>query len=76
MYWNDMVWWAWIPMMTGMILFWGFVAWVVIRLLSSQEAGRGPSESPARQILDARFARGEIGASDFQRARRLLEARR
>ena len=60
-------------MTIGMIIFWGLVAGVAIRLLSGEGSDRAPSERSARQILDARFARGEVGASEYEHARRLLE---
>ena len=72
MYWHDMAWWAWIPMSVGMLLFWAFVAWLVLRLLPRGDSG-GTSEPSARRILDLRFARGDIGADEYQQARSLLE---
>ena len=76
MYWHDMAWWAWIPMTFVMVLFWGVLAWLVVRLFSDRDAGRGAPETSARQILDARFARGEIGVGEYEQARRLLDAPR
>ena len=73
MYWHDMVWWAWIPMSVAMLLLWALVAWLVLRLLPRGEVGDGTSEPSARRILDARFARGDIGADEYQQARSLLE---
>jgi putative membrane protein len=74
MYWQDLDWWAWVPMTIGMILFWGVVAWVAVRLLVE---GRGPVREPqepaAREILDARLARGAIDGAEYEEARRLLE---
>ena len=75
MYWHDMSWWAWLPMTLGMILVWGVVAWAVIRLLMDRrDPVREPREPTAREILDARFARGAIDATEYQDAKRLLEA--
>ena len=75
MYWHDTTWWAWIPMTLGMLAFWAFVAWLAFRLLPRREADGGTSEPAARSILDARFARGEIGADEYRQARNLLERR-
>ena len=72
MYWHDMAWWAWAPMTVGMVLFWGLLAWLTIRLLSGGGGDQAPPEPSARQILDARLARGEIGAGEYEQARRLL----
>ena len=75
MYWHDMSWWAWLPMTLGMILVWGVVAWAVIRLLMDhRDPVREPREPTAREILDARFARGAIDATEYQDVKRLLEA--
>jgi putative membrane protein len=61
-------------MTLGMILVWGVVAWVAIRLLVDRRDPVGePREPTAREILDARFARGAIDATEYQRARRMLE---
>jgi putative membrane protein len=74
MYWHDMDWWAWLPMTLGMILVWGVVAWVAIRLLvDRRDVVREPREPTAREILDARFARGAVDAAEYREARRMLE---
>ncbi len=74
MYWHDMSWWAWLPMTLGMVLVWGVVAWAVIRLIvDHRDPVREPREPTAREILDARFARGAIDATEYQDAKRLLE---
>ena len=59
----------------GMIAFWGLLGWAVYRLItSSTRAPRtvAAAEADARLILDARFARGEIDAEQYRRARSLL----
>ena len=73
MYWHDMGLSAWIPMTLGMLLFWGLVAWLVVRLTSGSSTGGGGAEPSARQVLDGRLARGEIGVSEYETARRVLE---
>ena len=49
-----------------MLLFWGLVAWVVITLVRQgdrdQRAHRG-----AHEILDERYARGEIDDDEYRR---------
>ena len=72
MHWQEMAWWAWVPLSIGMLLFWGLLAWLALRLLSGRGSDPAASEPSARQILDARFARGEIGAGEYEHARRLL----
>lgn len=71
----DMDWWAWLPMMFGMILFWAIIAWAVVRLsVGGREPVREPSEVSARETLLARLARGEIDGAEYEATRRLLEA--
>ncbi len=72
MYGSDMSWWAWGPMMFGTLLVVGLLVWLVVRLLSDATTQPGPSEPSARQILDARFARGEISEAEYEKARRVL----
>jgi len=58
----------------GMILFWGLIALFIVWLVRSitgagdQAAGR----KSARQILDERFARGEIDQGEYEQKRRML----
>jgi putative membrane protein len=61
-------------------LFWvvviGLVVWAVIALLpGSRPAGQGRPETP-EQILDRRFALGEIDAEQYRRAREVLVGHR
>lgn len=81
MYWNGG--WAW---MTLMPLLWialiGIVAWAVVRL-TQHSAGRHdapdpwktPRETP-EEILDRRFASGDIDADTYSEARKHLAAHR
>jgi putative membrane protein len=57
----------------GMILVWVVIIVAVValvRLLTGGFQGRGTS---ARQLLDERFARGEIDRQEYEEKRRLLE---
>ena len=61
--------WAWWWMAIAMVLFWGTVAWVVVTL------ARRPSTSArrdARDVLDERYARGEIDAEEYRTRRETL----
>ena len=73
MYWHDMGGWAWIAMSLGMLLFWALVAWLVVRLASGPSNRGGAAAPSARQVLDARLARGEIGMREYEAIRRVLE---
>ena len=63
--------------MLMMIAIWGGLitlgVWAVARITRGQE-GQASSESP-RQILDRRFASGEIDSEQYAEARRMLEGR-
>lgn len=72
--------WSWGPMLLGglmMILFWAAVITLVV-LLVRWLAGLGttreqrPYKSSAVEILEERFARGEIGREEFEERRRVL----
>lgn len=62
-------------MFVGLLVLVGLVAlavWAVIYFTGSGGSSRGTSDLQARQILDQRYARGEIGDDDYQRMRRQL----
>ena len=63
--------------MLMMLLVWGgliaFGVWAIARVTRSQE--RPPSSESPRQILDRRFAAGEIDAEHYAEARHVLESR-
>jgi putative membrane protein len=68
-------WAGWIAMVVMMVVFWGAIAWVIVTLIrhSGQRAEQpSPSGSDALQILDQRFARGEIDDEEYQRRRTML----
>lgn len=46
----------------------------LVRALSDRDAGSGRSASSALQILEERFARGEIDREEFEERRRTLES--
>ncbi len=68
--------------MIGMVLLWAAliaaIVWVVVRLLPGRQAAQGPrsaQESP-EEILDRRFARGEIDLETYQAQRSALASAR
>lgn len=63
----------------GMLLFWGVIILLivlVVRGLSGGRADRGASSAPAAnsalQILQERFARGEIDKDEYEERRKVL----
>ena len=83
MWWNDgmgygMGWGGWVLMAVVMVAFWGLVVAGVLALFRSMRTDRTASFGPdarAREILDERFARGEIDAEEYRLRRDELRAR-
>ena len=73
MYWGtgDWNWAAWLAMTVSMVAFWGLIASAIISL-ARRPTHHGPT---AEQILDERFARGDIDDDEYRR-RRGARARR
>jgi putative membrane protein len=71
---GDGGWWG--AGMVAMVVFWvavvAAVVWAVARLTRRAPAARQTPES-ARQVLDRRFAAGELDEEQYARARRVLE---
>lgn len=68
-----MMWAGWGWHWWWMIAFWavviGLVAWAVVRVAPTNRS----EPSRARQILDERYARGEVDDDDYRRLRSALE---
>ena len=75
--WNDNSGWMNGNGMWLMLLFWGaliaLAVWAIIRT-TRRRSPTTSAESP-RQILDRRFAAGEVDAEQYGEARRVLEGR-
>jgi putative membrane protein len=73
-FWSDGTpWWGWVLMCLGMIAFWAAVigaVWYAVTHAVRSESTTG-SRSP-EQILDERFARGEIDADEYATRRDAL----
>ncbi|MBL29143.1 MAG: hypothetical protein CMM50_16545 [Rhodospirillaceae bacterium] len=73
--------WGWGHMLFGsisMIIFWGGLILLVvllIRWLGDGHTGFGPRRRTALDILEERFARGEIDHEEFEARRRRLSDR-
>jgi len=67
--------WGGMGMGFGMFLFWGLLLAVIVilavRMLDSGVRGKGKDKS-AREILDERYARGEIGREEYEQKKRDL----
>jgi len=62
---------AWWWMGVGMLAFWGLVAVVVVTLVRQARTESG-SRGRAREILDERYARGEIEEDEYRRRTELI----
>lgn len=63
--------WGLFSMVIGMAAFWGLVAWFAVALARGSRTDRQESRRPI-DVLDERFARGEIDTDEYERRRRLL----
>jgi putative membrane protein len=82
---GDWSWADWASMALGMLVFWGavvaLVLWLVARTRGSSDsapptqAGPHDSAAHARDVLDERFARGEVSVEEYQTRRDLLTPR-
>ena len=62
----------WIVMAVGMALFWGAIIVAVAWALRGGFEGRRPQNETPAQILERRFAEGEISPDDYRERRQAL----
>lgn len=79
MWWNDnMGWSGWIVMTLTMAIFWSLVVFGVIAIFrrdgTTQLSNQQPSERNPLQMLDERFARGEIDVEEYHARQEVLRA--
>lgn len=78
MWWNNngMGWGGWTLMILGVLAVWALVAVAGIAIFRGIRQGQmeGPRTRDAAQILDERFARGEIDTDEYQARRDALRA--
>lgn len=67
---------TWLLMGSGMLLFWALVATGIVWLVRSARSERRLAGKPsARDILDARYARGEVDDEEYRTRRENLADR-
>jgi putative membrane protein len=80
MWWNNaMSWSGWIVMPLTMVAFWALVIVVVLAIFRGDRDNRPPRATGRRdadQILDERFARGEIDIEEYRDRQDALRADR
>lgn len=62
-------WGGWLLMTVCMVAFWSLVVFAVVTLFRAESPARTPE-----QILDERFARGELDAEEYQLRRTALHS--
>jgi putative membrane protein len=70
--WDDAGWAGWLFMSLMMLIFWGGLAAVVVWLIRQPRPSAGDPKPSATQILEERFARGEIDEEEFEKRRNTL----
>jgi putative membrane protein len=73
MYWNGSGF-GWIWMTVMMLVFWGVVIWGIVYFVRSKDerGSAGPGRNSAIDVLEERFARGEIDEKEFRERRDIL----
>jgi putative membrane protein len=56
----------------GMIIFWGLIILLVVWLARSVSGERPSERKSARQILDERYANGEIDRQEYEQKKQAL----
>ena len=65
-------WTGWLFMATWWLIAAGALVWLVVAV---RARGRNGGDAAARQLLDERFAAGEVTVEEYQERRALLERR-
>jgi putative membrane protein len=78
MWWNNgLGWGGWIVMTLAMVAFWSLVVFGVVAIFRGDRESRSiqpPRGSDPQQILDERFARGEIDRDEYEARLHALRA--
>jgi putative membrane protein len=74
--WHDVGWGGWLAMALIMVAFWGGIIvlaiWLVRGGAFQQVKGRSEARPTALEVLDERFARGEIDREEYESRRSVL----
>ena len=74
-YHDGMGWGGWIVMTVAIVAFWALVVYAVLALFRTQRSGESTSDRrDPMQILDERFARGEIDEDEYHARSSVLRA--
>jgi putative membrane protein len=72
--WDGFAWWM-IPMMVGMILFWGLVILGIVWLVRGGLGLREDGKMSAIEVLERRLAEGELTVEEYRERRDALVGR-
>lgn len=72
-YGNGMGPWGWVLMVAAMSFFWGLVILAGIMIFRGSGSSNRPQERGALQILDERFARGEVDREEYEARKAVLQ---
>ena len=66
MWWNNgWGWGGWLGMSLSMLVFWGALVWLIATLVGTGSDKDAPPPRRAQDVLAERFARGEIGQTEY-----------
>jgi putative membrane protein len=65
----------WIPMMVGMILFWGLVIVGIVWLVRGSRGPREDKKVSAVELLERRLAEGDLTVEEYRERRAVLTGR-
>ena len=75
---NGMGWGGWLFMVLATVSFWALVAFAVVALFRGTRSDTTPhprsGDQDASQVLDQRFARGEIDADEYRARKDVLRS--
>ena len=74
MWWNfGWGWGGWLGMTLLMLVFWGALIWLIATLVGNGSSKDAPPPRRAEDVLAERFARGEIGQTEYLDRLRVLQ---
>ena len=75
-YHGEMGWDGWIVMTLAMVIFWALVIFAVVAIFRGTKTAAGDGSAPEdpMDILDQRFARGEIDEQEYHARQAILRA--
>lgn len=57
----------------GMLIFWGFIIFLIFVIFNSKESTNDKEKETALDILEKRFAKGEISENEYKSKKEVLK---